>query len=155
MTASRVTYAGTGRRCLKLGLVLLACACDVGADPPRAPKPGHPILGTWSLEVPGTECEETYFMRQDGTSVVTSGEELGQSAYEIADAPSDKGFYKTTDRITQDNGKLDCVGKVSKIGDQVVLYIRFHPSGQMMIMCRDESLQDCIGPFYRVGGESS
>jgi hypothetical protein len=137
-------------------LATLALATGVAAaEPPHAPKSGHPILGTWSLDVPGTDCEETYFMRQDGTTLVTSGEEVGQSVYEIEDEPSASGFYKTTDRIVKDNGGKDCAGNVSKVGSEVTLYIRFHPSGQMMVMCQDETLNRCIGPLYRVGGESS
>jgi hypothetical protein len=141
------------RLCLLAALAFFIPAA--AADPPRAPKAGHPIIGTWSLDVPGTECEETYFMRQDGTTLVTSGDEVGQSVYEIDDEPSASGFYKSTDRIVKDNGGKDCAGNVSKVGSQVTLYIRFHPSGQMMIMCQEESLKACIGPFFRVGGESS
>jgi hypothetical protein len=133
--------------------VLLVATANAGA--PKAPKSGHPIIGTWSLEVPGTDCEETYFMRQDGTSLVTSGEETGQSAFEIDDEPGTNGFYKTTDRVTKDNGRPDCAGSITKVGTEITLYIKFHPSGDMMVMCTEPSLAACIGPFYRVGGEGS
>lgn len=125
------------------------------ADPPKPPKAGHPIIGTWSLEVPGTDCEETYFMRQDGTTLVTSGEETGQSAFEIDDEPGANGFYRSVDRVTKDNGRPDCAGSITKVGTEVTLYIKFHPSGDMMVMCTAPSLDACIGPFYRVGGEGS
>jgi hypothetical protein len=125
------------------------------ADPPHPPKRDHPIIGTWTLVVPGTDCEETYYMRQDGTTLVTSGEEVAESVYEIDDEPSAKGFFKSKDRLVQDNGKRDCSGEVSKVGSEVTNYIRFHPSGNLMIMCRDESLTACIGPLYRVGGQES
>jgi hypothetical protein len=134
---------------------LIVGAGPASADPPRSPKSGHPIIGTWSLEVPGTDCEETYFMRQDGTTLVKSGDETGQSAYEIDDEPDPNGFYKSTDRVTIDNGRPDCSGEVTKVGAKVVLYIKFHPSGDMMVMCQAPSLQACIGPFYRVGGAGS
>jgi hypothetical protein len=140
---------------LAFAAALMTWAGGARAEPPRPPKPGHPIIGTWSLDVPGTDCEETYFMRQDGTTLVTSGEETGQSAYEIDDEPGPDGFYKSTDRVTKDNGRPDCSGGVTKVGAQVVLYIKFHPSGDMMVMCKGPSLEACIGPFYRVGGEGS
>jgi len=125
------------------------------ADPPHKPKTNHPILGTWVLTVPDTDCEETYYVRQDGTTLVTSGEEVAESVYEIADEPSAKGFYRNTDRIVKDNGKPDCAGNITKVGTEVTNYVRFHPSFDLMIICRDESLNACFGPLYRLGGESS
>jgi len=125
------------------------------ADPPHKPKTNHPILGTWIFAVPDTDCEETYYVRQDGTTLVTSGEEVAESVYEIADEPSAKGFYRNTDRIVKDNGKPDCAGNVTKIGTEVINYVRFHPSFDLMIICQDESLKACFGPLYRLGGESS
>jgi len=125
------------------------------ADPPHKPKTNHPILGTWIFAVPDTDCEETYYVRQDGTTLVTSGEEVAESVYEIADEPSAKGFYRNIDRIVKDNGKPDCAGSITKVGTEVTNYVRFHPSFDLMIICQDESLKSCFGPLYRLGGESS
>lgn len=142
-------------RSLFLAVTLGAAASLASAQPPHPPKPNHPIIGTWSLAVPGTDCEETYYMRQDGTTLVTSGAEVAESAYEISDEPSAKGFFKSTDKLVKDNGKPDCSGEVMKAGEEVTNYIRFHPSGTMMIMCRDESLDACFGPLHRVPGQES
>ncbi len=142
-------------RAALLALVFAVLADRASADPPRPPKTNHPILGTWIFAVPETDCEETYYMRQDGTTLVTSGQEVAESVYEIDDEPSAKGFYKSTDRIVKDNGKPDCAGDITKVGSQVTNYIRFHPSSNMMIICKDESLDACFGPLYRLGGESS
>ena len=141
-------------------VVLVAVAVAIvasltGAEPPRRPKTNHPILGTWIFAVPDTDCEETYYVRQDGTTLVTSGHEVAESVYVIDDEPNAKGFYKNTDRIVKDNGKPDCAGNITKIGTEVTNYIRFHPSFNMMIICKDESLDACFGPLYRLGGESS
>jgi len=130
-------------------------ASPSGAEPPHKPKTNHPILGTWVFAVPDTDCEETYYIRQDGTTLVTSGEEVAESVFEIDDEISQKGFYRNVDRIVKDNGKRDCAGNVTKVGTEVTNYIHFHPSGNMMIICRDESLDACFGPLYRLGGESS
>ena len=140
--------------------VLLAAAVATvatlaAADPPRPPKTNHPILGTWIFAVPDTDCEETYYVRQDGTTLVTSGQEVAESVFEIDDVASSKGFYKNTDRIVKDNGKPDCAGQITKVGTQVTNYIRFHPSSNMMVICKDESLNMCFGPLYRLGGEGT
>ena len=134
---------------------LAAVANLATADPPRTPKTNHPILGTWVFAVPDTDCEETYYVRQDGTTLVTSGQEVAESVFEIDDEPSPKGFYKNTDRIVKDNGKPDCAGQITKVGAQVTNYIRFHPSSNIMIICKDESLNMCFGPLYRLGGEGA
>jgi len=142
-------------RAVPLAVAVALAASLAGAEPPRVPKTNHPILGTWTFEVPDSDCEETYYMRQDGTTLVTSGEEVAESVYEIDDEPTSKGFYKNTDRIVKDNGKPDCAGEITKVGSQVTNYIKFHPSWNMMIICKDETLDACFGPLYRVGGESS
>lgn len=126
-----------------------------GGEPPHRPKTNHPILGTWVFSVPDMDCEETYYVRQDGTTLVTSGSEVAESVFEIDDEASAKGFFRNTDRIVKDNGKPDCAGNITKVGTEVTNYIRFHPSGNMMIICREESLEACFGPLYRLGGESS
>jgi hypothetical protein len=138
-----------------LAVAIAVAASVASAEAPRRPKTNHPILGTWIFAVPDTDCEETYYVRQDGTTLVTSGEEVAESVYEIDDEPSAKGYYKNTDRITKDNGKPDCAGNITKVGTEVTNYIRFHPSGDMLIICKDESLDACFGPLYRLGGESS
>ena len=138
-----------------LAVTLAVLAGLAAAEPPRRPKSTHPIVGTWAFMVPDTDCEETYYMRRDGTSLVTSGEEVSESIYQIDDEPSAKGFYKSRDRLVKDNGKMDCSGEVMKVGKEVTNYIRFHPSGDMIIICRDESLEACFGPLHRVQGQDS
>ena len=138
---------------LALSLALIATLAN--AEPPRPPKANHPILGTWTFAVPGTNCQETYYMRPNGTTLVTSGEEVAESVYEIADEASPKGFYKTTDVIVKGNGKKDCSGEVTQVGQKATNYIRFDPSGSVMIMCRSESMDACFGPLRRVRGQDT
>jgi hypothetical protein len=141
-------------RAVLLTVAVAVVASLARAELPHRPKTNHPVLGTWVFAVPDTDCEETYYVRQDGTTLVTSGAEVAESVYEIDDEPTVKGFYKNTDRIVKDNGKPDCAGNITKVGTEVTNYIRFDPSGNMMLIC-DESLKICFGPLYRLGGESS
>lgn len=122
-----------------------------GDTPPLDPV--HPILGTWKFTLADGICAETYHFRKDGTTVVTSGAEVSESAYEISPAPSAKGYYRLVDRITRDNGKKDCTGEVMKAGREATTYVRFHPSGDMIIFCESESLGNCIGPLNRIPDE--
>lgn len=124
-----------------------ASAAGIAAD--------HPILGTWTFTVPGTDCAETYRFRSDGTTFVTSGEEVSESAYKIAPKPSGRGFYKWIDTIKKDNGKPDCGGEVTATGTEATNFVLFHPSGELMIVCRNESLDACFGPLKRVHGQES
>jgi hypothetical protein len=112
----------------------------------------HPIVGTWRFTLPDGSCAETYRFRADGTSHVTSAEEVAESVFEISHKPSQKGFYLWTDTIVKDNGKKDCAGQITDVGRKTTNYIRFDASGQRFVVCRAESLDACFGPLYRIGG---
>lgn len=136
-------------------LVSFLASAPLASAAPPAPAPSHPILGIWKLSLPSLGCSETYRFRGDGTTLVTSAEEVSESEYRIPDKPSDKGFYKLEDRIVKDNGKKDCSGAIMKVGTQATNFVRFHPSGGLFLMCTDESMEACIGPFERVEGEEA
>ena len=136
------------------GLVLfLALGAPAACAAP--PAPNHPILGIWKLSLPELNCSETYRFRADGTTLVTSADEVSESEFRIHDKPSEKGFYKLEDRIVKDNGKKDCAGAIMKVGTKATNFIRFHPSGVLFLMCADESMNACIGPFERVTGQDT
>ncbi len=133
-----------------LSLALFA-HCALAAPPPAS----HPILGIWKLTLPDGSCSETYRFRGDGTTLVTSAEEVSESEFTIPAEASAKGFYKLEDKIIKDNGKKDCSGAIMKIGSKVTHYVHFHPSGSLFLMCADESLDACIGPFRRMQGQDT
>ena len=122
------------------------------AAPPAA---DHPILGIWSLTLPDGSCSEGYRFRGDGTTLVTSADEIAQSEFDIPVQPSAKGFYKLEDRLVKDNGKKDCIGQVTKAGTKATHFVHFHPSGTLFLMCVAESLDQCIGPFRRMQGQET
>ncbi|MFC3458715.1 MULTISPECIES: hypothetical protein [Massilia] len=136
-------------------LISLLVAVPYAAAAPPAPASTHPILGIWKLSLPDLRCSEVYRFRGDGTTLVTSAEEVSESEYSIPDQPSAKGFYKLEDRIVKDNGKKDCAGAIMKVGTRATNFVRFHPSGELFLMCSDESMEACIGPFERVEGEEA
>lgn len=138
---------------IAVSTVACAAAAAPAAAPAVAPNAAHPLLGIWVLTIPQLRCSETYHFRGDGTSLVKSAAEVSESEFTVAERPSAKGFYKLEDRIVRDNGKQDCSGEVMKIGTHVTNYLRFHPSGARFVMCQDETMQACIGPFERVPGE--
>ncbi|MCA1855066.1 hypothetical protein LE190_03860 [Massilia oculi] len=133
------------------GLLMLSALNIAEAAPPA----DHPILGIWKLSLPELGCSETYRFRGDGTTLVTSAEEISESEYRIPARPSAKGFYRLEDRVVKDNGKKDCAGAVMKPGATATNFIRFHPSGKLFLMCADETMNTCIGPFERVRGEEA
>ena len=136
------------------GMLLSTCLLAAGAQaaPPSA---SHPILGIWKLTLPDGSCAETYRFRGDGTTLVTSAQEISESEFTIPAEPSAKGFYKLEDRVVKGNGKRDCSGDIMKLGATVTHFIHFHPSGMLFVMCAAESLDACIGPFQRVRGQGT
>lgn len=116
----------------------------------RAPLPiDHPIVGTWRIDVPGRRCHEVYYIRSDGTARVTSGRQVAETEFEISTSPRASGFYRWRDRIVTDNGGIDCAGEVSEVGHEAINFIRLHPSGNRFLLCEEENLSTCIGPFIR------
>lgn len=115
----------------------------------------HPILGIWKFTLPDGSCSEIYRFRGDGTTLVTSAEEVSESVYSIPAQPSVKGFYRLDDKVIKDNGKLDCSGGITKIGSKGTYFVHFHPSGSLFVMCQAESLDACFGPFRRMQGQET
>jgi hypothetical protein len=132
-------------------MLSLFAVCSVYAAP-QAPRADHPILGIWQIQVPGSTCVETYRFRSDGTSMVTSNHEVSENEYQIRAQPDDKGFYAWDDRIVKNNGKEDCGGEIMPVGDVVHKFLKFAPSGNLFLMCFEETMGSCIGPFRRVVG---
>lgn len=145
---SRLTH----RSCRLLAVLGLAVAA---AGLAAAPGGRHPIVGTWTFRVPDSTCVETYFYRSDGTTLVTSAEEVAETRYEISPKPNAEGFYRMVDTLVKDNGKKDCAGQITEAGQVSTRYVRFDPSGALMLLCADESLRACIGPMVRARGQDT
>src|SRR5260221_2224235 len=140
---------------LKLTFILaiaIAAATMALAAPPAA---NHPIIGTWKITAPDGKCAEIYQFRPDGTTRVTSGEEVAESVYTVSPAPSAKGFYKVIDKVIKDNGKPDCSGEITKPSETSTRFILFQPAGQTFDMCQGEAIDSCIGPFMRLRSQDS
>lgn len=114
--------------------------------------PYHPLYGQWMWTYAKNNCREVYHYRPDNTSVVSSGEEIGESRFTISEKPDSNGFYRMTDVITKSNGLAGCDGTPggTPVGDTVTLYILFSPSKSEMIVCQEPSLKACMGPLRRV-----
>jgi len=112
----------------------------------------HRLYGKWAWTYEKNNCTEVYEFRSDNTSVVTSGEEIGESRFTITDKPGLNGFYRMTDVVTKSNGRTGCDGEPggTPIGDEATIYIIFHPAKDEMLMCQSPSLNACFGPLRRV-----
>lgn len=143
----------------RISNAVFSCALACGAasaDAATAPlRHDHPLIGTWRISLPDGSCYETYRIRADGTTLVTSAQEVAESTFDIADQPDKLGFYKEVDTVVRDNGKQDCSGEVTEVGHVVTSYLLFHPSGNMFLMCFERDTKSCIGPFIRVRGSET
>ncbi|CAN7447780.1 hypothetical protein LJR289_002930 [Pseudoduganella sp. LjRoot289] len=142
--------------CILSRVILLTAALLGAAASSAAPvRADHPIVGTWRFVLPDGTCQEVYRMRADGTALITSAAEVAETEFNIDDQPDKNGFYKTSDKIVKDNGKLDCTGQVAEVGQSVASFILFHESGDMFLMCLQASMDACLGPFVRVRGRET
>lgn len=125
---------------------LPASALNVVATPLSAM---HPLVGTWTVQVPGRDCHEIYALRADGSKSTRSAQERNEAVFDIAAKPSGKGFYRWADKIVQSNLQPDCSGQVSTIGHVAVTYVRMHPDRQRFLLCSEEELKSCFAEFRR------
>lgn len=138
-----------------LATALALAATSAGAAGTTPLRADHPLIGTWQITLPDGSCSEVYRIHDDRTSLVTSGTEVAESTFDVADQPDNLGFYKQVDTIVKDNGKPDCMGELTQVGHVVTSYILFHGSGNMFLMCLDRDTHRCIGPFVRVHGSDT
>jgi hypothetical protein len=138
-----------------LGSVFAFATLLASGEPPAAPRPDHPLLGSWMFDFPDRDCSETYRFFPDGTTLDTSGDEVSESAYEISPKPVENGFYKLVSKITKDNGKKDCLGEITKVGETSTNYVIFRRGGESFVMCRTPSLDSCFGPLVRMQGKAA
>lgn len=84
--------------------------------------------------------------------MVTSGREVTESTYTLSDTALGAGFFKFDMQVTQTNGKTDCRGNQTPVGQQSTLYLRVQTNGERMILCRDTNLNACMEPLIRLKG---
>jgi len=114
----------------------------------RPPAPGHPIIGTWTVTNFEGTCKDLWKFRADGTTQAVSGSEEATSEYEIADLADVPGAYRLVDTVTKTNGKPDCTGNRTPVGDRVVLFLLPTSSGGLMV-CISPDGRACMGTMIR------
>lgn len=129
-----------------LGLVVVVCLTD-SRQAALAQVPS-PLVGTWNFTFPNTNCVETTTFRPDGVRSFKSGEQEGESSYEIYAVPKFAGRFVLTDTITRSNGKPDCEGHVTPAGGKTNLKLMLSKSANELIFCADVATS-CAGPFER------
>jgi hypothetical protein len=127
-----------------LGAAFLLTAAVSLARPPIS---GHPIIGTWIIRV-RTDCTETWQLHSDGTAFYVSGNERSMSEYEISDQPNADGYFVLSDTVTWTNGKPDCLGTKTPVGDRAVNYLFPTQTGGFMV-CNRSSADACVGTLVR------
>ncbi|WP_157270071.1 hypothetical protein [Azohydromonas aeria] len=119
-------------------------------DSPRTPlPPDHPLLGTWRIDLPDLKCFEEYELRADGTKRSVSGEERNEFEFTVSPTPSDKGFYRWTEKVVKTNGQPDCSGNRGEVGQAVSGFIKLHPGQDKFLLCTGEDFKRCFAEFYR------
>ncbi len=132
-------------RALSALVLCLAAAAVPGVALAQAPT----IVGNWTWS-DDDGCTEVYSYESDGRFAVSSGEEEVSGTYEISSVADSNGFRLLTGRSDQNNGQPDCAGRVADEGpNEFIIFINFHPSLPMHVVCQEPSLERCIGPLRR------
>lgn len=143
----------SGLKVLLTSTLFALCGPLMAADFSRTELPeGHPMIGIWKIAVPGTTCSEMYDIRADGTMRVTSGAQVVETEFSLSREPAAGGFYSWTDHILKENGQADCLGNTHSVGHQATHFITVHREGNQFLMCQQQNLETCVGPFTREEG---
>ncbi|MBL8381577.1 MAG: hypothetical protein JNM90_00765 [Burkholderiales bacterium] len=112
------------------------------------------LVGRWTWTRPVNKCTETYVYRRDGTFTVTSGKEVASGRYEVSGTPDDNGFFTLTGRTLRTNGGRDCSdagSTATELAKPYTVYVAFHRTEPMHLVCYEATLENCFGPLRRVG----
>lgn len=128
------------------GVLLISLQASAEADP-RSLK--HPLIGYWESRLPENGCLESYWFKEDGTAVFTSGDEQLEARYEVTPQPDAQGFFKLKHQVTLSNKALDCTRQTSEVHSEQTSFLLFKPDGSSFISCDndDPSLESCFGPI--------
>ena len=109
------------------------------------------IVGKWTWTRTENACTEVYDYRADGTVHVESGTEITDNTYSIDPTPDRNGFFKMVLKVVKDYGGKDCAdSEEDSTGQEQAVYVLFHTSKPLHVVCRDPDLETCYGPLRRV-----
>ena len=123
----------------------------VMASSAQAGDPSSEIVGKWTWTRTENACIEVYDYRADGTVHVESGTEITDNTYSIDPTPDRNGFFKMVLKVVKDYGGKDCAdSEEDSTGQEQAVYVLFHTSKPLHVVCRDPDLDTCYGPLRRV-----
>jgi hypothetical protein len=109
------------------------------------------IVGKWTWTRTENTCTEVYDYRADGTVHVVSGDEVTDNTYAIDATPDGNGFFKMVLKVVKDHGGKDCAdSEEDSTGQEQAVFVLFHTSKPLHVVCRDPDLDTCYGPLRRV-----
>lgn len=139
-------------RLVRPALAALGFVIAVAAVPAQArDRTQHPLIGTWTWQPEGKHCTEVYEWRADRTGLVTSGEEVTETRFQVSKEPDKNGFYVFIDHVVKDNRGRDCAGsKKDDSGQTTTFYVQMSPDEDQIRICLKPSGAACFGPLMRM-----
>jgi hypothetical protein len=121
------------------------------AAPPETKLMPHPIVGKWTWTRDTNNCTEVYDYRPNGTLYVTSGAEIATVEYSISGHKDANGFYELKGLNRMTNGAQDCSDSPPEgEAKPYTIYIIFHLTQPLHVVCYTPALEQCFGPLKRV-----
>ncbi len=111
----------------------------------------HQIVGKWQWTRSTNNCTEMYDYRADGTFYTRSGAEETSNTYSISERPDANGFYELKAQLVKSNEAQDCSdGAPNNDTAPFTIYILFHKTQPLHLVCQTPTLNQCFGPLRRV-----
>lgn len=141
---SRLGAAALGRVLLVSLLLPMTTSAQDATD-------NTPLVGTWVWTRAENRCTEVYDFRRDGVAYVVSGEERTENTFSLSAKPGPVGRRRLVITTTKYYGGNDCADQTEDTtGKPSTSYVLFYPGGGQMILCADESSDNCVGPLIRL-----
>jgi len=126
----------------KTSIIALLTLLALLAGNPVTGKDENPVLGDWEWNPTRGKCKEFHTYRDDGTATSKSGDEILEKTYNVSDAG--RGMFLVEMEITSSNGKNDCLGSSTAVGEKSRIYVMPLNDGGYFT-CAEPNGMSCYG----------
>lgn len=111
----------------------------------------HQIVGQWQWIHAADGCRETYDYRPDGSLLATSGSHEIAATYAVSRRQNAQGFYEISIQPHVRSDAPRCPGNPLSGGTApYTVYVIFHRTQPLHLLCETPGLERCLGPLRRV-----
>lgn len=111
----------------------------------------HQIVGKWQRTHAESKCTEVYEFRPDGAFLIVSGDHTSTGTFSISERQNAQGYYELKLEPSKAAAGPPCPGSpLSGDATSPTLYVIFHRTQPLQLLCETPALEKCLGPLRRI-----